>query len=61
MQDCTFLRHTTASPTLSYSQIRQPIFRSSLGRAAKFEKYLGPLHEGLAEGDRMVMGLEQLQ
>ena len=33
--------------TPSYDQVRRPIFRSSLGRARKFEKHLGPLKEAL--------------
>lgn len=38
---------STAAPTLSYQQTRQPIYRSSVGRAAKFARHLGPLYEGL--------------
>ncbi len=40
------------SPTLSYSQVRQPMYKSSIQRAAQFEEFLKPLHEGLAEGQR---------
>ncbi|MHC4414455.1 MAG: tetratricopeptide repeat-containing sulfotransferase family protein [Planctomycetota bacterium] len=36
--------------TLSYEQVRRPIYRSSISRAAKFDEYLGPLKEALAEG-----------
>jgi Flp pilus assembly protein TadD len=41
-----------AAPTLSYNQVRQPIYRTSLGRAKNFEKHLGPLFEALDEGER---------
>lgn len=44
-------RHT-AAPTLSYAQVRKPIYRTSLGRAKAFEKHLATLHEALAEGGR---------
>lgn len=40
------------APTLSYNQVRQPIYSSSVGRAEKFAPFLGPLHEGLEEGRR---------
>ena len=36
-----------AVTTLSYDQVRRPIFRSSLGRGRRFEKHLGPLREAL--------------
>lgn len=38
---------TTANPTLSFKQVRQPIYKSSVARAKKFEKHLQPLYEGL--------------
>ncbi len=38
---------STAAPTLSYQQVRQPIYKSSVSRAKKFEKHLGPLYEAL--------------
>ncbi len=37
----------TAAPTPSYQQVRQPIYKTSVGRAAKFRKHLGPLIEAL--------------
>jgi hypothetical protein len=33
--------------TLSYQQVRQPIYKGSVGRAAKFAGRLGPLYEAL--------------
>jgi tetratricopeptide (TPR) repeat protein len=33
--------------TLSYDQVRQPIYTSSVGRARRFERHLGPLREAL--------------
>ncbi len=36
-----------AAHTLSYDQVRRPIYGSSVGRARHFEKHLGPLREGL--------------
>ena len=33
--------------TLSYDQVRQPMYKSSIGRGQKFEKHLGPLIEAL--------------
>ncbi|MCH7781301.1 MAG: IMP dehydrogenase, partial [Acidobacteria bacterium] len=41
--------------TASYDQVRQPIYRSSVGRAEKFEAFLGPLKEALAGGADSVM------
>jgi tetratricopeptide (TPR) repeat protein len=43
---------STAALTYSYDQVRKPIYRTSVGRAAMFEKHLGPLHEALAEGEQ---------
>ena len=34
--------------TLSYDQVRQPIYRSSIGRYRRYERHLGPLLEALA-------------
>jgi tetratricopeptide (TPR) repeat protein len=34
--------------TASYEQVRQPIYRSSIGRYKHFERHLGPLFEALA-------------
>ncbi|MHC4304057.1 MAG: tetratricopeptide repeat-containing sulfotransferase family protein [Planctomycetota bacterium] len=34
--------------TASYEQVRQPIYRSSIGRHQRFENHLGPLLEALA-------------
>src|SRR5262245_577257 len=34
--------------TPSYQHVRQPIYRTSVGRAQKFAKHLGPLMEGLS-------------
>lgn len=42
-------RSTSAAITLSYNQVRQPVYKTSVGRAAKFEKYLGPLYEALGQ------------
>ena len=35
--------------TLSYDQVRLPIYSSSIGRWRRFERHLGPLQEALAE------------
>ena len=35
--------------TLSYEQVRRPIYRGSVGRAGKFEAYLSPLREALGQ------------
>jgi tetratricopeptide (TPR) repeat protein len=37
--------------TLSYDQVRQPIYTTSVGRARRFERHLGPLREALAAPD----------
>jgi hypothetical protein len=37
-------------PTLSYAQVRQPIYKSSVGRAEKFRPYIGELLDALGEG-----------
>ena len=36
--------------TLSYDQVRRPIYNTSVGRHHHFEAHLGPLKEALAEG-----------
>ncbi|HRQ76307.1 MAG TPA: sulfotransferase [Phycisphaerales bacterium] len=36
-------------PTLSYAQVRQPIYKTSVGRAKKFEKHIKPLLDALGE------------
>lgn len=36
-------------PTLSYAQVRQPIYKTSVGRAEKFRPYIGELIEALGE------------
>lgn len=38
---------STATVTPSFQQVRQPIYNTSVGRAAKFARHLGPLYEGL--------------
>ena len=35
--------------TASTWQVRQPVYRSSAGRARRYERFLGPLREGLGE------------
>lgn len=35
--------------TLSYDQVRQPVYRSSIGRSASYRAHLGPLIEALRE------------
>jgi tetratricopeptide (TPR) repeat protein len=35
--------------TASYEQVRQPIYRSSIGRYKRFERHLGPLMKALSE------------
>ncbi len=40
-------KSSSANPTLSHHQVRQPIYKSSVARARKFEKHLGPLYEAL--------------
>lgn len=42
---------STAALTYSYDQVRKPIYKTSIGRAAGFKKHLAPLHEALAEGE----------
>lgn len=40
----------TAAVTMSQQQVRQPMYKSSVGRATQFEKYLEPLKRGLEDG-----------
>lgn len=47
-------RDLASAPTLSHNQARQAVYKSAVGRAAKFEKHLAPLHQGFAEGREMV-------
>lgn len=49
--DRTSASKSTAAPTLSYSQVTQPIYSSSLGRAEKFSRYLQPVREILNLGE----------
>jgi hypothetical protein len=44
--------------TASYEQVRQPIYRSSIGRYKRFERHLGPLLEALAEGSTRPPGAQ---
>jgi Flp pilus assembly protein TadD len=37
--------------TASYDQVRQPIYRSSVGRWRRYERHLQPLFDALASGD----------
>jgi hypothetical protein len=43
--------HRTERPvaTVSYWQVRQPLYQSSVGRWRNYEKHLGPLFTGLNE------------
>lgn len=40
--------------TLSYDQVRRPIYKTSVGRHQHFEAYLGPLKEALGEGGKRI-------
>jgi tetratricopeptide (TPR) repeat protein len=42
--------------TASYEQVRQPIYRSSIGRYRRYEGHLGPLLEALAEASVALPG-----
>ena len=44
-----FQRNRRAVMTLSITQVRQPVYTSSIGRWRKYEKHLGPLLEALGE------------
>jgi hypothetical protein len=46
-------KSSSAAPTLSYDQVRKPIYKTSVGRAQHFAKHLDPLHEGFEEGKRI--------
>lgn len=43
---------STSAVTPSFQQVRQPIYKTSVGRAAKFQKHLQPLLEALGEDSR---------
>jgi hypothetical protein len=48
--------HATERPvrTASATQVRQPIYRSAIGRWRVYEEFLGPLLTELSQGDRFV-------
>jgi tetratricopeptide (TPR) repeat protein len=47
--DCLrYYESKRAASTLSYEEVRRPIYGNSVGRAARFGQYLGPLKEALA-------------
>lgn len=48
------MRNSVAMPTLSYDQVRRPVYTTSVGRAAKFAGHLQPLYDALEEGRRQV-------
>jgi tetratricopeptide (TPR) repeat protein len=50
-----FYENKRSIRTASVTQVRQPIYKSSLARWKKYEKFLGPLIEGL--GDTPIPGL----
>lgn len=52
-------RSNAVALTLSYDQVRQPIYKTSVGRARKFEKHLGPLFEGFEIGRRQIEESDQ--
>lgn len=52
-------RTAKAAITLSYDQVRRPIYKTSVGRAKKFEQHLGPLVEALAQGQAQVEAKER--
>ncbi|MCH7573488.1 MAG: sulfotransferase, partial [Planctomycetes bacterium] len=41
------------APTLSYNQVRRPVYRSSCGRWEPFKPHLGPLIEALGLGTNL--------
>ncbi|MBN8841206.1 MAG: sulfotransferase, partial [Sphingomonadales bacterium] len=45
-----FFDRAGAVRTASSEQVRQPIYRSSIGRGRRFAAWLGPLDQALAEG-----------
>jgi len=44
-----FHKSRRVSATLSYDQVKQPMYTTSVGRAERFRKHLGPLIEALGE------------
>jgi tetratricopeptide (TPR) repeat protein len=44
-----FNEHSRVAHTLSYDQVRQPIYRSSSRRFERYERHLGPLVEALGD------------
>lgn len=53
----SFYEHKRNIRTASVTQVRQPIYKSSVHRWKKYEKFLGPLIEGL--GDTPIPGLKK--
>jgi hypothetical protein len=43
-----YFEHDRAVRTASSEQVRQPIYRNSIGRWRRFEPWLEPLHQGLS-------------
>jgi hypothetical protein len=56
-ETATEKKDLVSAPTLSYDQVRKPIYKTSVGRAKKFEPYLGELFAGLEEGRRVAASL----
>lgn len=50
---------STARATASYEQVRKPVYKTSVDRAAGFRKHLEPLLEALAEGRAVREGPKQ--
>jgi hypothetical protein len=50
-------KSSASVPTLSYNQVRKPIYKTSVGRAQRFEQFLGPLREGIEEGRKIAASL----
>ena len=46
-----YYERANAAHTLSYDQVRRPIYTSSVGRARHFERHLDPLRESLGAAD----------
>jgi hypothetical protein len=44
-----FQDNARAVSTASVYQVRQPIYRSAIGRWKRYEQYLGPLREALGQ------------
>jgi hypothetical protein len=36
--------------TLSYDQVRRPMYRSAVGKWRRYEAHLGPLNDALGDG-----------